>query len=187
MDLNLGCGETSIFNSIGVDRQQAEAVEVVGDANELPFRNNAFDTVYMDNILEHNDDIIGLMEEVHRVAKPGAIVHIWVPYGVNRWYVQDPTHSTPINDNTFQYFNPNNDYHYYTDAAFKVVETQYKLWDHKLIQALRIAIPDSVLRDFVPNSTVAMYTQLRAMKSGTNTAKPERELPPGRMSGFDYA
>ncbi len=48
-----------------------------GPVASLPER--AFDVVAMHHVLEHIEDPVGLLSEVHRVLAPGGVVHIAVP------------------------------------------------------------------------------------------------------------
>jgi SAM-dependent methyltransferase len=185
MKLNIGCGESSILDSIGLDIIHTEEVDVLGTAEQLPFKENSFDTIYLDNILEHSPETVAIIEEIYRVSKPGGLIHIWVPYGTNKWYIQDPTHKMPFNEKTFDYFTNTHDYGYYTDVEFKINEVRYKMWDHTLIKLLNHLFPTDFLRDFIPNSTVAMYIQLECIKEAGEPASATRQIPEGRLDGFE--
>lgn len=52
---------------------------VVADARRLPFRDSAFDEVYLSHILEHVIDPENILEEVHRVLEVGKNVKIVFP------------------------------------------------------------------------------------------------------------
>ncbi len=43
---------------------------VIGDAEDLPFRDSAFDVVYSSGVLHHTPDTQRAMDEIHRVLKP---------------------------------------------------------------------------------------------------------------------
>ncbi len=58
---------------------------IVADAEHLPFRNGTFDKVICAEVLEHISDDRQGIEELHRVAKPGAGLAVSVPrYGPER-------------------------------------------------------------------------------------------------------
>jgi len=67
---------------------------------------NTFDEIYADNVIEHLDNVIATMEELYRIAKPGALVKIIVPYFRARWAFVDPTHKHFFTTESFAYFDP---------------------------------------------------------------------------------
>ena len=46
------------------------------DKGGLPFRDNSFDQVRAQHVIEHVADIMATMEEFHRVTKPGGTIFI---------------------------------------------------------------------------------------------------------------
>jgi SAM-dependent methyltransferase/uncharacterized protein YbaR (Trm112 family) len=54
--------------------------QLVCDAHDLPFRDNTFDGVVCQAVLEHVLDPPRVVEEIHRVLKPGGIVYSEVPF-----------------------------------------------------------------------------------------------------------
>jgi hypothetical protein len=57
------------------------------------------------DIIEHIEDRIHFMNELHRVMEPGARATIEVPNASKgAGYFQDPTHKSPWCMNSFQYF-----------------------------------------------------------------------------------
>jgi hypothetical protein len=55
-------------------------------------------------VIEHIRNLIGLMEEVYRISRPGGTVEVVVPYYTSRGAFRDPTHVRYITEDTFQYF-----------------------------------------------------------------------------------
>lgn len=106
--LDLGCGNKKRPGSIGVDGNSRTAADVVHDLNVFPypFEANSFDEIYMDNVLEHLDNVIGVMEEVHRMSAPNATVKVIVPYFRSVWAAIDPTHRHAFTTDSFAYFDP---------------------------------------------------------------------------------
>ena len=60
------------------------------------------------------------MDECWRVLKVGAKIDIETPYGSSAGFINDPTHCNPINEVTFEYFDP--DYERYQWYKPKAVE-----------------------------------------------------------------
>lgn len=61
------------------------------DANGLPFADDSFDIVYCHQVLQHVKDPVGILREMRRVAKPGAIVAAReADYKAWAWYPELP-------------------------------------------------------------------------------------------------
>ena len=61
----------------------------LGDASVLPFRDGQFDVVISVDLLEHMEDDVGALREMHRVAKPGGVVIATVPAFQQLWSRRD--------------------------------------------------------------------------------------------------
>ena len=60
--------------------------------------------VYADNVLEHIQNFIPLMNEINRVLVPGGILKAIVPVLPHLEAFQDPTHVRFFTQNSFEYF-----------------------------------------------------------------------------------
>ena len=81
--LDLGCGpHGKKEGSIGLDMRPAPHVDVVHDLNvyPYPFPSDEFDWIEMSHIIEHVAKPLHLMNEVHRIAKNGAMIRIITPH-----------------------------------------------------------------------------------------------------------
>ena len=81
--LDVGCGpRRKMAGAVGLDVRPAPHVDVVHDLNlyPYPFESDEFDWVEMSHIIEHVDRPLQLMNEVHRIAKPGATIRIITPH-----------------------------------------------------------------------------------------------------------
>jgi SAM-dependent methyltransferase len=128
--LDLGCGKKKYPGSIGLDISPDTDADVIHDMNKTPypFEDNTFDFVYMDNIIEHVNDIIEVMEEVYRITKNGAKVKIIVPYFRSLYAFIDPTHKHFFTTMSFNYFEPGhkfNQLYKYSNAQFKVLSVVF--------------------------------------------------------------
>ena len=73
----------------------------------LPLRDNAVDEVFAEGALEHVGDFVGALEELWRVAKPGALIHLRLPHASSPWATsRDPRHQRQYTIETFEYFAP---------------------------------------------------------------------------------
>lgn len=100
--LNVGCGTRPKPSAPGLawtnmDQAAHPGVDVVRDIRRgFPFADGLFDEILLDNVLEHftSEDVIFLLNEIYRVAKPGGSVTIIVPHAQSQGAVQDPTHKS---------------------------------------------------------------------------------------------
>jgi SAM-dependent methyltransferase len=92
--LDLGCGDTlQQPGSIGIDRRRAKAVAIVADlARGVPVRTGSVDRVFTVHVLEHLIDYLPLLDECHRVLRPGGVLHVLAPWWRHVNAVADPTH-----------------------------------------------------------------------------------------------
>ncbi|MFN5650280.1 MAG: class I SAM-dependent methyltransferase [Actinomycetes bacterium] len=67
-----------------------------GDATHLPFADATFDTVVTSEVLEHIQDDVAAIKELHRVLKPGGTLGVtvptWWPEKIN-WMLSDEYHA----------------------------------------------------------------------------------------------
>ena len=69
--LDLGCGKKKRPGAIGVDYSDRHNADVIHDLNVFPypFESDSIDQVFLDNVLEHLDKPMRVMEEVQRITK----------------------------------------------------------------------------------------------------------------------
>ena len=67
--LDLGCGNKKREGTIGVDFNTRLDGDVNHDLNQFPypFESETVDKIYIDNCLEHLDEPLKVMEEIHRI------------------------------------------------------------------------------------------------------------------------
>ena len=122
--LDLGCGNKKRPGTVGVDFNDRTAADVIHDLNVFPypFEDASVDHVYLDNALEHLDDVLRVMEEVYRIVKPGGTVKVIVPYFRSLWAFIDPTHRHFFTVSSFAFYDPDHvicQRYDYTLARFK--------------------------------------------------------------------
>lgn len=92
--LDLGCGPRKQPGAWGVDLHAFEGVDQVMDLDRCPWplESDAFGVIYAHHVIEHVADIKAFMNELHRVARPDAVVEIVTPHfsSLDSW--KDPTH-----------------------------------------------------------------------------------------------
>jgi SAM-dependent methyltransferase len=109
LHLNLGCGRSPLAGWVNVDMTAMPGVDVVANLDTcrtvpLPFADDSVSQLRMSHVLEHIGDTLALMQELHRVAEPGAVLTIRAPYGSSDDAFEDPTHRQRFFLNSFAYF-----------------------------------------------------------------------------------
>ena len=127
--LNLGCGKTRIPDSIGVDGVKIEGcVDVVHDLNVVPypFEDNYADEIHMYHVLEHLDNPVEKLEEIHRLLKPGGVLYLRVPHFSSMGAFTDITHKRPFGYWSFDCFKKDHDQHFYTQVEYEILKKEIK-------------------------------------------------------------
>jgi len=95
--------------------------DVVHDLNETPwpFPDSSFQTVYVYDVIEHLENVVQIMEEIHRISRSGARVHITVPHFSCANAFTDPTHRHYFGYSSFDYFTEGHGLCFYNYARFQ--------------------------------------------------------------------
>jgi SAM-dependent methyltransferase len=107
--LNLGCGSNPIDGWVNLDRRPGAGVDMVFDLEQcrtipLPFEDGSVGAFRAWHLIEHLDDVLGLMQECHRVAVPGALFRAAMPHGGHDDAWADPTHRRAMFARSFNYY-----------------------------------------------------------------------------------
>jgi SAM-dependent methyltransferase len=118
--LNLGCGRKPKSGAVNLDVSPVVGADVVHDltCRPWPLASDSFREVYAFDVIEHLDDVVGMMEELHRVCRHGARVHITVPHFSSANAFTDPTHRHQFSYFSFDYFGNDHDLSFYSAARF---------------------------------------------------------------------
>jgi SAM-dependent methyltransferase len=131
--LDIGCGTLKLPGAVGMDILPLPTVDIVHDVNQTPWpiNDNTFDLVFLNHALEHVQDVVRTMEEIHRVCKPGGHVVIQVPYFRCVDAFNDPTHVHFFTANTLEYFieGTNLAKYHYSNSYFRKLGFWYG-WPH---------------------------------------------------------
>jgi SAM-dependent methyltransferase len=104
--LVLGCGLKKPDESIGIDMNPETTADILYDLNRTPYPLKAdyFERIICHDIIEHLDNIIAVMQEIHRIGAPGALVDIKTPHFSSILSWNDPTHKHHFSRTSFEYF-----------------------------------------------------------------------------------
>jgi SAM-dependent methyltransferase len=139
--LDIGCGTRKLPGAIGIDWIGATAADVVHDLRQFPwpFPDASFDEMYADNVLEHLPDVVRTMEEIHRLGRPGALLHIITPHYASQASWRDPTHMHHFSWESFDYFCADDrPVHHYTRCTFCLVAKKLHFGGHPLSHVGRL-------------------------------------------------
>jgi len=119
--LCLGSGRKPEPDAVNVDIAADTSPDVVHDLDERPWPlpSDHFDEVLAYDVIEHLDDVIATLEEVHRVCRDGAVVRITVPHFSSANAFTDPTHRHYFGWVSLHYVTGEHDFAFYTRARFR--------------------------------------------------------------------
>lgn len=139
--LHLGSGLQRREGFYNVDRVALPGVDIVADLNEplaaLP--GNCVTEVYSRHVLEHVQQFLSLLAELHRVARSEARLDFIVPHFSNPRFYSDPTHVRFFGLYSFYYFCDEADQparkvpSFYAPQRFQVESVRFHLMKESLL------------------------------------------------------
>jgi SAM-dependent methyltransferase len=156
--LNLGSGDDYRPEATNVDFF-SEKADLRFDLNTRPwpFENNSFSVIHCENIIEHLDNVITTMEEIHRVACNGALVHIRVPHFRSACLYEDITHKHGFAWKTFDLFTQAHTQGQYSTKRFSIEHREYTTYLLPPLYKLLSKIPvltDNLLSKYIPMASI---------------------------------
>ena len=130
--LHLGCGRIILPGFLNVDFETYGAKgDVVHDLTKFPypFKSSTFDYVFMHHVLEHLDDVIKTLNELHRITKKGGIVEIHVPHFACNTALTHITHKRAFSYYSFDLFE--NATEEYGQKRFRIVRRRFVYTDSR--------------------------------------------------------
>ena len=164
--LNLGCGELYDPEATNVDFF-ADHVDVRHDLNVVPypFQDNCFDQVVAMNIIEHLDDVIAVMGELHRIGKPGCRITIRVPHFRSASLYEDLTHRHGFAWRSFDIFTGEQTvYGNYSSARFSFVSREYTPYKLAFLYRWLSRYPrltDNLLSKYIPMASLLFVLDVK--------------------------
>jgi len=122
--LDIGCGRNKLPGAEGIDFAANSVADVRHDLNVFPYplSDSCYEVILLRNVIEHLQDIVRLMEEVHRVGKPGADVIITTPHFSSLYSYQDPTHIRHLALDSMDYFTEDTKHsNFYSNRRFRII------------------------------------------------------------------
>jgi len=124
--LNLGCGRRRDPAAVNLDITEDTQPDVVHDLNVLPwpFPDGRFDHVDAIDVIEHLDDTLAVVREIHRITRPGGTVKIVVPHFSSANAFTDITHRRFFGFRSLDYVTGAVVHDYYTRVRFRMVRRE---------------------------------------------------------------
>lgn len=103
--LNIGCGHDIRPDFINIDKIPFDGVDVVLDIEKpWPFPDESISEIVASQVLEHNYELIFIMNEAFRCMQRSGKFYISVPWWAGSWQRGDPTHVREFDHNSFSIF-----------------------------------------------------------------------------------
>ena len=126
--LMLGSGENKTAGFLHHDRAKLwPHIDVAHDLNEFPWpwEDNSFGYIEMSDVLEHlRADMVAVMDELHRILRPGGYLYIHTAEAGSWQLAMDPTHVVGFRPESLDYFDPERSYgevYCYSERGWRVV------------------------------------------------------------------
>lgn len=157
--LNLGSGAQYESGAVNVDFY-ADKVDVRHDLNRFPypFEDSTFEEIRCFNIIEHLDDVIAAMCELHRIGGNGCLITMRVPHFRSACLYEDLTHRHGFAWRSFDIFlDDGTVYGNYVGVRFEIVSRSFTHYKVKLFYDLLSKVPvltDNLLSKYVPMASI---------------------------------
>jgi SAM-dependent methyltransferase len=127
--LDLGCGSAKAPGALGIDISADTDADIVHDLDVFPYPldDGSFDHVLMQDVIEHLREPIRVMEELHRILRPGGRVHLRTPHFSSVLAYGDPTHRHVFSSLAIRSLAEPRFAHY-TAVRFRIAEFSIDLW-----------------------------------------------------------
>ncbi|KQR57864.1 methyltransferase domain-containing protein [Acidovorax sp. Leaf160] len=177
MKLNVGCGRNILEGWINLDSQALPGVNIIADLNTcastpLPLEDDSVDEFLLSHVMEHIPNVLPMMQELYRVARPGARMVVRVPHGASDDAFEDPTHVRQMFHGSFGYFSQ--PYYWRADYGYRGDWITDRI-ELTVADRLRALPQDQIWQQIQSqrNSVVEMVAHMRAAKPAR---MPLREL-----------
>jgi SAM-dependent methyltransferase len=127
--LDVGCGKKKWPGAIGLDISAETDADVIHDLDVFPypFADDSFDQVLLQDVLEHLREPIHVMDELHRICRPGGRIQLRTPHFSSMLAYSDPTHTHYFSAEAIRTLAEPR-FNHYTAVRMRVVHVTIDLW-----------------------------------------------------------
>ncbi len=105
--LNIGAGKTYLPGFVNIDISDVADISMDIGTTALPFDNDSVDVVFSHHTLEHVENYLFALSEIHRVLKHGSYLFVGLPYlTLTKYNLVNPYHLHHFNEFSFDFFDP---------------------------------------------------------------------------------
>lgn len=153
--LNLGCGKDAQKRYVNLDKTKLPGVDIIHDLDKTPypFEHDTFDEILCKHILEHTENLMIVMDEIHRIISSDGKIKIIAPYFSSHGAFNDPTHRRFFTYNTFDYLDQKDERHHYTARKMTVVKRKISFFTAKSFMKSRwYSLPFDTIINLAPTT-----------------------------------
>jgi hypothetical protein len=188
MKLHIGAGTDPQDGWTNLDLQDGEGVDIVAnlDTDTLPIEDDSVTELLGIHVVEHLHNPLHAMNELWRVAEPGAMLTVATPYGTSDDAWEDPTHVRPYFVNSWAPFSQ--PYHWRSSGYGYVADWQPVQVVLQLRRDEYAGVPaEQAMRDIKHsrNVVVQMVATLKAVKPARARDKALLTPPDFRLQLVD--
>ncbi|MDD5012032.1 MAG: methyltransferase domain-containing protein [Candidatus Nanoarchaeia archaeon] len=140
--LNLGCGEDYRVGWVNLDFNKEVKADVYHNLEKFPypFKDDEFDLIYIDNALEHVQNVLKCIEELWRISKKGAEIIIYVPHFTGIYATKHLAHYHQFGIGTFDIYKKISGLdkgfngERYGKARFEIIEQKLLYFHHNSVE-----------------------------------------------------
>ena len=128
--LDVGCGWNKTPGAVGIDSNPKAHADIIHDLGVVPYplADNEFDEIICRHVIEHVPDVVALVTELYRIARPGGRLKFVAPHYSNPDFATDPTHRNHLNSYSFNCFMEERQlFPFYTEVKLKPIRTYVSL------------------------------------------------------------
>jgi SAM-dependent methyltransferase len=128
--IDVGCGNAKYPGATGVDISPESQADLIVDLNEIPYpiESDSFDQILCQDVLEHLRYPLNVMNELHRIGRPGGRLQIRTPHYSSVLAYGDPTHEHYFSVMTMRSFEQPL-FPHPLPARFRLVHVTLDFWD----------------------------------------------------------